>query len=152
MKILVTYQSKTGFTKKYAEWICSELKGELQDIKNLNNINIQDYDLIIYGGWIMGGMIMGLGKIRNLNPKKLIVFGVGYTSKKDVNIEKMAEVNQLSDTPLFYYQGGMDPKKMGFINKMIVKMVTKEKIVYKDNTNKEDIESLIKMVKDYNKK
>ena len=46
----------------------------------------------------------------------------------------------------------MNPKKMGFINKMIVKMVTKEKIVYKDNTNKEEIESLIKMVKVYNKK
>lgn len=152
MKILVTYQSKTGFTKKYAEWICSELKGELQDIKNLNNINIQDYDLIIHGGWIMGGMIMGLGKIRNLNPKKLIVFAVGYTKKEEVDIKQMIETNQLGDVSLFYYQGGMNPKKMGFINKMIVKMVTKEKIVYKDNTNKEDIESLIKMVKDYNKK
>ena len=152
MKILVTYQSKTGFTKKYAEWICSELKGELQDIKNLNNINIQDYDLIIHGGWIMGGMIMGLGKIRNLNPKKLIVFAVGYTKKEEVDTKQMIEANQLGNTPLFYYRGGMDPKKMGVINKMIVKMVTKEKIVYKDNTNKKDIESLIKMVKDYNKK
>lgn len=149
MKILVTYQSKTGFTKKYAEWICNELKGELLDIKKLSNINIKDYDLIIHGGWIMGGMIMGLDKIKKLNPKKLIVFGVGYTSKKDVNIEKMAEVNQLSDTPLFYYQGGMNPKKMGFISRMIVKMVTKEKIMYKDSTDKEEIKKLISMVKNY---
>ena len=41
----------------------------------------------------------------------------------------------------------MNPKKMGFISKMIVRMVTKEKIVYKDNTNKNDIIDLIKMVK-----
>ena len=139
MKILVTYQSKTGFTKKYAEWISAELKGELQDIKTLKDV--QNYDILIHGGWIMGGMIMGIDKIKKLNPKKLIVFGVGYTKKDEVDIEKIKEVNKLDDIPLFYYQGGMDPKKMGFVNRMIVKMV------YKDITNKEDIETLIKMVK-----
>ena len=40
MKILVTYQSKTGFTKKYAEWISTELNGELLDIKKVNSENI----------------------------------------------------------------------------------------------------------------
>ena len=145
MKILVTYQSKTGFTKKYAEWISAELKGELQDIKTLKDV--QNYDILIHGGWIMGGMIMGIDKIKKLNPKKLIVFGVGYTKKDEVDIEKIKEVNKLDDIPLFYYQGGMDPKKMGFVNRMIVKMVTKEKPIYKDITNKEDIETLIKMVK-----
>ena len=147
MKILVTYQSKTGFTKKYAEWISTELNGKLIDIKDLKNEDIEDYDILIHGGWIMGGMIMGIDKIKKLNPKKLIVFGVGYTKKDEVDIEKIKEVNKLGDIPLFYYQGGMDPKKMGFVNRMIVKMVTKEKPIYKDITNKEDIEALIKMVK-----
>ena len=149
MKILVTYQSKTGFTKKYAEWISDELKGELLDIKKVNSENIQNYDFIIHGGWIMGGKIMGLDKAKKLNPKKLIVFGVGYTPKEDVDIKKMMEENKLGNTPLFYYQGGMNPKKMGFISKMIVKMVTKEKIIYKDNTNKENINELLNMVKTY---
>ena len=147
MKILVTYQSKTGFTKKYAEWISTELNGKLMDIKDLKNEDIENYDILIHGGWIMGGMIMGIDKIKKLNPKKLIVFGVGYTKKDEVDIEKIKEVNKLGDIPLFYYQGGMDPKKMGFVNRMIVKMVTKEKPIYKDITNKEDIEALIKMVK-----
>ena len=149
MKILVTYQSKTGFTKKYAEWISDELNGELLDIKKVNSENIQNYDFIIHGGWIMGGKIMGLDKIMKLNPKQSIVFGVGYTPKEDVDIKKMMEENKLGNTPLFYYQGGMNPKKMGFISKMIVKMVTKEKITYKDNTNKEDINELLNMVKTY---
>ena len=147
MKILITYQSKTGFTKRYAEWICNELKGELLDIKNINNEDIQNCDLIIYGGWIMGGMIMGLDKIKKLNPKKLIVFAVGYTKKDEVNLKQMKDVNQLNDTPLFYFQGGMNPNKMSFINKIIVRIVTKEKIVYKDNTNKEDIKNLINKAK-----
>jgi len=146
IKILVTYKSKTGFTKKYAEWISQDLKCDLENIKKLNK-NIENYDLIIYGGWIMGGKIMGLDKIKKLNPKKLIVFGVGFTSKEEVDIKKMKNENKLEDTPLFYFQGGMNPKKMGFISKMIVRMVIKEKVVYKDNTNKDDIIALIKMVK-----
>ena len=145
MKILVTYQSKTGFTKKYAEWISSEVNAELKDIKSVDNIN--DYDLIIHGGWIFGGMIMGLDKIKKLNPKKLIVFACGYTPSNRVDIKKMIEINNLNDIPLFYYDGGMNPKKMGFIGRTIVKMVTKEKIEYKDNTNKELIKNLIKIVK-----
>ncbi len=145
MKILVTYQSKTGFTKKYAEWISSEVNAELKDIKSVDNLN--DYDLIIHGGWIMGGMIMGLDKIKKLNPKKLIVFACGYTPSNRVDIKKMIEINNLNDIPLFYYDGGMNPKKMGFIGRTIVKMVTKEKIEYKDNTNKDLIKDLIKIVK-----
>ena len=35
MKILVTYKSKTGFTKKYAEWISNELNAELKDVKSI---------------------------------------------------------------------------------------------------------------------
>lgn len=145
MKILVTYQSKTGFTKKYAEWISNEVNAELKDIKSVDNLN--DYDIIIHGGWIMGGMIMGLDKIKKLNPKKLIVFACGYTPSNRVDIKKMIEINNLNDIPLFYYDGGMNPKKMGFIGRTIVKMVTKEKIEYKDNTNKDLIKDLIKIVK-----
>ena len=90
---------------------------------------------------------MGIDKAKKLNPKKLIVFGVGYTPKEEVDIKKMKEENKLGEIPLFYYQGGMNPKKMGFFSKMIVKIVTKEKIVYKDNTNKKEIESLVKLIR-----
>ena len=134
MKILVVYQSKTGYTKKYAEWVSQDLKCDLENIKKLNK-NIENYDLIIYGGWIMGGkqLSFNLSLPKKLNSKKLIVFGVGFTPKEEVDIKKMKNENKLEDTPLFYFQGGMNPKKMGFISKMIVRMVTKEKIVYKDN-------------------
>lgn len=147
MKVLVTYQSKTGFTKKYAEWISEELKCDIKDIKKVSIKDIINYDFIIHGGWIMGGMINGLNKIRKINPRKLIVFGVGYTSKKEVDIKKLIETNKLGDIPFFYFEGGMNPKKMGFIRRTIVKMVTKKKPVYQDNTKKEEIIDLIKEIK-----
>lgn len=147
MKILITYQSKTGFTKKYAEWISKEIEGELKEIKKINNEHISNYDLIIHGGWIMGGMVNGLNKIRSLNPKKLIVFGVGYTSKDDVDMKQLIEINKLGDIPFFYYEGGMNPEKMGFVGRIMVKLVTKKELSFIDNTNKDEISSLVKLVK-----
>ena len=148
MKTLVTYQSKTGFTKKYAEWISQELSCDLKEASKVSAAEVTDYELIIHGGWIMGGMINGLDKIRGLNPRKLVVFAVGFTTKEEAEIPKMIESNKLGDIPFFYYQGGMNPKKMGFMGRTMVKMVTKNTPEYADHTNKEEIAELVKAVRE----
>ena len=68
MKTLVIYQSSTGFTQKYANWIAEELSSDAKELKKVSVNDVQNADRIIYGGWIMGGMIMGLDKIRKMNP------------------------------------------------------------------------------------
>ena len=147
MKILVTYKSKTGFTKKYAEWIAEELGCEAKDIKTITPKNVAEYDLVIHGGWILGGIINGYSKINSFNPKRLIVFGVGFTPKAKVDFKKMAEENKLGDTPLYYFEGGTNPSKMGFVGRKIVEMVTKEKVIYQDNTDRKATAELLKAVK-----
>lgn len=146
MKILVTFQSKTGFTKKYAEWIARDVNADIKELSQVSAEEIAEYDLVIHGGWIMGGMINGLEKITSFNPHKLVVFGVGFTPKKEVEISKCIEANKLADTPFFYYEGGMDPKKMGFIGRTMIKMVTKKTPIYEDKTNENDINELVSMV------
>ena len=146
--ILVTYQSKTGFTKKYAEWISAELKCDLKDIKETTAEDIKKYDLVIHGGWILGGIINGYKKIKKLGPKKLIVFAVGLTPKSDANTNQLVKNNNLGNTPFFYFEGGTDPEKMGFAGKKIVKMVTKKEVTYQDNTKKSEISALVKMAKE----
>lgn len=147
MKILVTYQSKTGFTKKYAEWISNELGANLMEISKVREENVKECELVIHGGWIMGGMINGLEKLRGMNPKKMIVFGVGFTAKQEMDIPKCIETNKLGETPFFYYEGGMDPKKMGFIGRTMVKLVTKKTLDYCDHTDQNAISELINMAK-----
>lgn len=147
MKILVTYKSKTGFTKKYAEWIAEELGCETKDIKTITSKDAAEYDLIIHGGWILGGIINGYSIINSFSPKRLIVFGVGFTPKAKVDSKKMAEENKLGDTPLYYFEGGTNPPKMGFIGRKIVEMVTKEKVTYQDHTDRKAIAGLLKAVK-----
>lgn len=48
MRIIVIYKSKTGFTKRYAEWIAEELKCDILDYKNLSRLSIAEYE---YARW-----------------------------------------------------------------------------------------------------
>ena len=109
--ILVTYQSKTGFTKKYAEWISTELKCDLKSIKETTAEDIKKYDLIIHGGWVLAGVINGYKKIKKLDPKKLIVFAVGLTPKSDANTNQLVKNNNLGNTPFFYFKVEQIQKK-----------------------------------------
>jgi menaquinone-dependent protoporphyrinogen IX oxidase len=53
-KTIVLYESKTGFTRKYAEWIAEELDAELFPLqearRSIDAAKLQDYDAVIFGG------------------------------------------------------------------------------------------------------
>lgn len=146
MKMLVVYQSKTGFTKKYAQWIAQELSCGLKTAKEVTEQDISSQDLIIYGGWIMGNMISHLEKIRKMPHKKIVTFGVG-SSKKGECEAAIIETNKLADIPFFYMEGGLNPKEMGFFSRFIVKMVTKKPVTFTDNTDKKYAMELVNFVK-----
>lgn len=159
MKKVVIYQSGTGFTAKYAGWIAEKLGCEAKEYKSVNPNELTSYDLVVYGGWIMGGMVVGYDKVKALNLKNVVVFGVGMTVPSDEVAGKIAEQNQISRERFFYFEGGYNPQKLGVVKKMMVNMVKKslEKKADKteddlhtletfkgaDNTRKEAIEDLV---------
>ena len=65
MRVMVVYESGTGFTRQYAEWIGEDLNCPVKPVKEVSARMAGEYDLIIYGGWVMGNMIMGLGRMKN---------------------------------------------------------------------------------------
>jgi menaquinone-dependent protoporphyrinogen IX oxidase len=80
-KTLVLYFTRHGTTKEYAEWIASELNGDIYNIKNIQNNVLENYDTIILGSGLYAGKIAGLNifisnyeKIKN---KKLVLFTCG---------------------------------------------------------------------------
>ena len=79
MKRIVVYQSGTGFTAKYAGWIAEELGCEVKEYKKVKPDELAGFDQVIYGGWILGGMVFGYDKIKALNLKNVVVFGVGMS-------------------------------------------------------------------------
>lgn len=127
MNILLIYKSKTGFTKRYAEWISQEIDCKVVDISNIENIDFKYYDLIVYGSRIYAGKVDGLDKIRKLDLKnKLIIFATGATPKETTEIQNMWK-NNLSETEQknikhFYIPAGLNYEKMEILDKIMMKI------------------------------
>lgn len=139
MKRLVVFQSETGFTAKYAAWIAEELSCEAKELKHVTARELAEYDSIIFGGWIMGGMISGLEKLRKMNPKQLVVFAVGAGADREAVRARLQEQNHLEETPFFYLEGGLAFERMKFFPKMMLKMMAKS-IAGKENKTEEEKE------------
>ena len=162
MEKIVIYQSGTGFTAKYAGWIAEELGCEAKEYKKVKTDELAAYDMVIYGGWIMANMVYGYDKIKALNLKNVVVFGVGMAVPSDEITAKIAVQNEIPQEHLFYFEGGYNPKKVGFLKKMMMNMIKKsiEQKVEKteedmhmletfkgaDNTNRNAIQPLLQFV------
>ena len=165
MKKIVVYQSKTGFTAKYASWIAERLGCEAKEYKRVNSKELADYDMVIYGGCIMADMVIGYNKIKALNLNNVIVFAVGITVPSEEVARKIAEQNQIPRDHFFYYEGGYAPQKLSFMKKIMINMIKKsiekkenktadelhmlETFKGADNTDKEAIEDLVKYCSEY---
>lgn len=141
MKRIVVYKSSTGFTAKYANWVAEELGCEAFELKKLHNGMLKAYDEVIYGGWIMANMVCGYNKIKELNLKKVIVFGVGMTVPSEEVVDKLAEQNKICKENFFYFEGGYNPRKVGCIKKMMMNMI-KKSIEKKEEKTAEDLHML----------
>lgn len=141
MKRIVVYTSKTGFTKKYAEWIAQALECEVKGMKEINLSELNQYDQVIYGGWIMGGMVSGYDKIKALNLKSLIVFASGMSLPTETLRQTIAEQNSIPSDDFYYFEGGYAPQKVGFMGKTMVRMIAGN-IKKKENKTEEDLHML----------
>lgn len=128
MKIIVVYSSKTGFTEKYAKWIAEDLNCVCRPFKEVREAELAEYDCIIYGGWLMASHVSDLVKLRKmkgLEDKKMVIFAVGSTPMEaEDTIEQIEGMNlapvESSRIPFFYFEGGINYDKMGFLNKKLL--------------------------------
>jgi menaquinone-dependent protoporphyrinogen IX oxidase len=150
-KVLVMYFSKYGTTKKYAEWLSSELDGDICSIKNVNKDNLKNYDIIILGSGLYAGNIQGIDIIVNnyeqIRSKKLILFTCGladYENMENVNsvnkrLDEIIPENIRQKIKIYYLRGGINYKKLSIKHKLMMwtlKMVA----IKKENMNEENKE------------
>ena len=129
-KTIVLYRSKTGFSKRYAEWIAEDLGCESRPIKGMKLDNLKDYKLVIYGAGVYAGMISGVGKIKNWmekSPEKTwIVFATGATPHEEGYEEMLFKTNfrkgESRPAHFFYFLSGINYEKMGFLNRVLMKI------------------------------
>lgn len=65
--MVIIYESKTGFTKKYADMLSKKTGFKVFPTKELGNIRRDEE--IIYLGWMKVGKIQVLAKLRKFNVK-----------------------------------------------------------------------------------
>ena len=140
MKAAVLYRSKTGFTKKYAEWIAEDLSVDahnLDDVKNLHEL-LQGIDTLVYGGGLYAIGINGLKKLLTDESMKdirnIFIFCTGLSIDSDDVQREIYENNvvgvEKSNVKLYYYRGGFDFKKLNRMDQLLMRML-KLKILMK---------------------
>jgi len=130
-KTVVVYQSKSGYTKNYAEWIAEELKCDLLEGNKIKVSDLLSYDTIIYGAGMYAVGINGIKRITKnfdkLQAKKLIVFSVGASPVRKETTEEVRKKNipteQLEKIQFFYLRGGFDYSRLTRFNKFLMTLM-----------------------------
>lgn len=149
MKMIVIYNSQTGFTKRYAQWIAQKTNADCIEYDKAKKMNLDRYDAIIFGGWAVAGSISKLKwfkkNILKWSDKKLVVFCVGASPIENPEIELTLPKNftdeELKVVRWFYCPGGLDYEKMSVTSKMMMKIFVKVLNAKKDKTEA-DIEQI----------
>ena len=131
-KVLVLYKSKTGFSKRYAEWIAEDLACDCRSIKGVKLEDLNGYGLVIYGSGIYAGMLAGSGKIKNWikkSPEKTwVVFATGATPPKEGYEELIFKTNfrkgESRPAHFYYFLSGINYEKMGLSDRLLMKFFT----------------------------
>ena len=148
MKTLIVYSSKYGCTEKCADFLSKELKDK-PDI-----INLSLYNKVIIGGSIYMGKIQKevsdfcSKNLEVLKEKQIGLFICGMQEGDSIN----TEINQNFPKELIeiatvikHFGGEFDFSKMGFFEKLIVKIVAKASS-NKSNILKDNITNFAKIM------
>lgn len=143
MRIIVVYNSKTGFTEEYGRWIAEKLDCKAVSYKEYMGGREPEHDLVIYGGWLMASKITGLDKIKaGIGNRKLVVYATGATPADAAEvIDKIQKDNfteeEQRSIPFFYLPGGIRYEKMGFFSKRMLRFLHRMLEKKNDRTEEE---------------
>ena len=166
-KVLIIYFSNYGSTKRYAEWIASELNADIYSIEHVNQNTLTSYDTIILGSGLYAGKIEGLNLIVNnydaLHDKKLVLFTCGladYSKAENINsintrLEKIIPVYIKEAIRVFYLRGYIDYKNLNLKHRImmwLMKMsIITKKVESLSEENKDFLQSYGKAIDFTNK-
>lgn len=131
MKSVVIYKSKSGYTKKYAQWLAEALQADLFEADKFKEEQFSSYDNVIYGGGIYAVGINGIKLIKDnlpsLKGKKVVVFASGLSPAREDVIKEIKDKNfsakELEAISFFYMRGGFDTAKLKTLDGLAMKLM-----------------------------
>lgn len=144
MQTVVIYRSKTGFVKKYAEWLAEALSADVFEASQVTPDIFAQYDTVIYGGGLYAVGINGVKFITQnldkLEGKKVVVFAVGVSPVREESLTEVKNKNfaaeQQKKIQFFYLRGGFDYHKLRWTDKILMSIL-KRSIMNKAKKKKE---------------
>lgn len=145
MRTAVIYNSQTGFTKQYAQWIAEAAGADCFALKDAQKQNFDGYDAIVFGSWACAGRISKLSWFQaNLGSwpgKTLIAFCTGGSPAESPEIEAFLRNNfseaEREKVHVFYCPGGFRYEKMPAGARLMMKAFRKMLGGKKDKTEAE---------------
>lgn len=128
MKTIIIYHSKTGFTKRYAEWLAQDIGGVCLPYGKRKGADLAAYDAIVFGGRLQAGAVHGakwfFGQAAKLPGKRLALFFTGAMPPDPQAIERAVAQNvppqERGRIPAFYLWGGLCYEKMGLADRAMM--------------------------------
>lgn len=136
-KMVVIFESKYGFTERYAQWIAEALSCPVFERKKLHPQDLVHYDTILYGGGLYAGGVSGIKLITQnwqlLCRKHVILFTCGIADPADPanvhhireSLSKILSAQMLEQLHIFHLRGGMDYSRLGLVHKSMMSMLRK---------------------------
>lgn len=147
MKTIVIYNSQTGFTRRYANWIAEAANAEVLPLAEAKKKDLSEYDAVVFGSWACAGSIKRLNwlkeRMKDLSGKKVIVFCVGASPADNPDtktaMEKTARDLGDENLPVFYCPGGLNYDAMSAASRMMMKAFAKVVASKKDKSEAEEV-------------
>lgn len=129
-KTVVIYNSQTGFTRRYAQWLSEELGCPCVELAKAKGMDLSEYGTIIFGGWACAGNVSKVkwfkSNIKNWTGKHLAVFCTGAspiaTPEAEESMKKCFQ-GENEKVTTFYCPGGLNYENMPAPSKLAMKML-----------------------------
>lgn len=142
MKAII-YESNSGFTKKYADFLSFKTGYPAYTIAEAK-LHLKRGDEIIFFGWMLAGSVKGFKKASK-KYKIHALCAVGMAVPADHFVKEIKERYHIIDLQVFYLQGGFDMKKLHGIYRFMMKTMARfvgKSMAAKENKTDEEIAML----------
>ena len=133
MKAIILFESKSGFSEKYARWIAEAPGCIASRLSDFDPADLAKYDTVVFGGGLYAVGINGMKKFRELmrRPeaagKRVAVFATGASPAKEEVLAKVRDANlseeERNKFKFFYLRGGFDYSRLNKTDKLAMSLL-----------------------------
>lgn len=124
--ILILYESHTGFTRRYAQWLGQSLQAPVFPWRDCRREQLASAGLVIFGGSVYGSDINGWRqfqkKWKKCGQPPILCFATGIRPDTPRTMDLLRLNNfPKNQIPLFYFRGGINPDQLAPRDKTLLR-------------------------------